>query len=47
MMAFFIIKKKPNEAFAVTLILVASVFYTAFRYEEVYDLSKINEDDDD
>jgi hypothetical protein len=44
MMAFFYIKKRPLEAGVVTLILVFSVMYTAFSYEEVYDLSKINEE---
>ena len=44
MMAFFTIKKRPIEACVVTLILVISVFFTAISYEEVYDLSKIDEE---
>jgi hypothetical protein len=46
MMAFFIIKKRPLEACVVTLILVISVFFTAISYEEVYDLSKIDDENE-
>ena len=43
MMAFFGIKGKPTQAVAIMFILVFTVFFTAFSYEEVYDLSKIDE----
>ena len=43
MMAFFVIKKRPMEAMATLLILVLSTLYTVISYEEVYDLSKIEE----
>jgi hypothetical protein len=43
MMAFFIIKKRPMEAMATCLILVFSTLFTVVSYEEVYDLSKIEE----
>jgi hypothetical protein len=46
MMAFFIIKKRPLEACVVTLILVISVFFTAISYEEVFDLSKIDDENE-
>jgi len=44
MMAFFTLKSKPYEASVVTLILVGSVVFTVISYEEVYDLSKIEEE---
>lgn len=44
MMGFFTIKNRPNEAIAVTLILVFCVMYTVISYEEVYDLSQIDEE---
>lgn len=43
MAAFFIIKNRPIEASVVTMILVLSVIFTVVSYEEVYDLSKIDE----
>lgn len=43
MMAFFIIKKRETEAMFVLLILVFSTLFTVVSYEEVYDLSKIDE----
>jgi len=46
MMAFFIIKKKPAEAFAVTLILVICILFTVISYEDIYDLSKIEEENE-
>ena len=44
MAAFFTLKNKPYEASVVTLILVGSVVFTVISYEEVYDLSKIDEE---
>jgi hypothetical protein len=44
MMAFFVIKKRPSEAMVVTLILVISLLFTVISYEEVYDLSKIDDE---
>jgi hypothetical protein len=44
MMAFFTLKSRPYEASVVTLILVGSVVFTVISYEEVYDLSKIEEE---
>jgi hypothetical protein len=46
MMAFFIIKKRETEAMVVMLILVFSTLFTVASYEEVYDLSKISEDNE-
>jgi hypothetical protein len=43
MMAFFIIKKKETEAMVIMLILIFSTLFTVISYEEVYDLSKIDE----
>lgn len=43
MMAFFIVKKRPMEAMAICCILVVSAIFTAISYEEIYDLSKIDE----
>ena len=43
MMAFFIIKKRPMEAMTTCLVLVFSTLFTVISYEEVYDLSKIDE----
>jgi len=43
MMAFFIIKKRPMEAMTTCLVLVVSTLFTVISYEEVYDLSKIDE----
>lgn len=43
MMAFFIIKKRDMEAMTTCLILVFSTLFTVISYEEVYDLSKIDE----
>lgn len=40
MMAFFIIKKRPNEASVTCLIMVMSTLYSVIGYEEVYDLSQ-------
>ena len=42
MMAFFIIKKKPVEAFTVMIIMVISVIFIVASYEEVFDLGKID-----
>lgn len=47
MMAFFSIKHRMVEAAAVTLILVVSVIFTVVSYEEVYDLSIIEEETED
>lgn len=47
MMAFFVIKKRPLEACMIVLIMVISVFYMIISYEDVYDLSKIREEDED
>lgn len=44
MMAFFIIKKKQLEAMVVCFILVFSTLFTVVSYEEVYDLSKIDDE---
>jgi len=46
MMAFFIIKRKPNEALVITMILVVSIVFTVVSYEDVYDLSKIDEENE-
>jgi hypothetical protein len=45
MMAFFIIKKLPNEAAVTCLIMVASTLYTVIFYEEVYDYSSATKKD--
>lgn len=47
MAAFFTLKNKPYEASTITLILVVSVIFTVISYEEVYDLSKIEEENQD
>ena len=47
MMAFFIIKNRPLEALTILLFLVFSTIFTVISYEEVYDLSKIDESIDD
>jgi hypothetical protein len=44
MMAFFVIKKRPEEAMVVTGILIISMLFTVISYEEVYDLSKIDDE---
>jgi hypothetical protein len=44
MMAFFIIKKREMEAMVICLILVFCTLFTVISYEEVHDLSKINEE---
>ena len=44
MMAFFVIKDRPEEAMAVTFILIFSMLYTVISYEEVYDLTKIDDE---
>jgi hypothetical protein len=46
MMAFFIIKRRANEALVVTMILVVSIMFTVISYEDVYDLSKIDEENE-
>lgn len=43
MMAFFYIKRRPTEAMVTLLILVGSTLFTVVSYEEVYDLSKMQE----
>jgi hypothetical protein len=43
MMAFFYIKRRPTEAMVTLLIMVGSIMFTVVSYEEVYDLSKIND----
>ena len=42
-MAFFVIKDRPMEASVTCLILVISTLVSVITYEEVYDLSKIDE----
>jgi hypothetical protein len=44
MMVFFMIKKRPEEAMITCLILVVSTLFVVISYEEVFDLSKIDED---
>jgi hypothetical protein len=44
MMAFFVIKNRPTEAMAICLVLVVSTLFTVISYEEVYDLAKIDPD---
>lgn len=46
MMAFFVIKNRPIEACTIVLVMVISVFYMVISYEEVYDLNKINDDEE-
>ena len=43
MMAFFGLKGKQIEAMVITMVLVLTVFFTVLSYEEVYDLSRIDE----
>lgn len=43
MMAFFGLKGKQVEALVITMILVFTVIFTVISYEEVYDLSRIDE----
>ena len=44
MMAFFTIKKRETEAMVVCLIFVISILYAVISYEEVYDLTKIEQE---
>lgn len=44
MMGFFVLKNRPYEAMAVTMILVFSIIFAVINTEEVYDLSKIDDD---
>lgn len=46
MMAFFTIKKRETEAMVICMILVLSTLFTVISYEEVYDLSKIDDEVD-
>ena len=43
MMTFFVIKERPMEASATCLVLVISTLYSVISYEDVYDLSKMDE----
>ena len=43
MMAFFGLKGRELEALIITCTLVATVIFTVISYQEVYDLSKIDE----
>jgi len=45
-MAFFTIKKRDAEAMFICLIIVFSIIFTVISYEEVYDLSKIESEND-
>ena len=45
MMAYFVLKNRQEEAAVITLILVFSILFFSISYEEVYDLSKVDDEE--
>lgn len=44
MMAFFVLSERKTEALVITVILVVSIIYAAISHEEVFDLSKLEDE---